>query len=186
MTRGQVTEVVLLCLALGVAACAPRKEATATAPRAEETPAMGTSLECAMSASPRVRAGEPVELTFRLRNPGAQPMYVLNWHTPLEGLLSNCLKVTRGGVEIPYQGPMFKRGDPDADSYVALAPGAAAEQKIEASLAYDFSQPGTYRIEFRGPLMDVATRQEEVPRPLARHSATPVQCPAVETTVEAP
>jgi len=126
MTRGQVTEVVLLCLALGVGACAPRKEATAPAPRAEETPAMGTSLECAMSVSPRVRVGEPVELTFRLRNPGAQPVYVLDWHTPLEGLLSNCLKVTRGGVEIPYQGPMFKRGEPDADSYVALAPGAAA------------------------------------------------------------
>jgi hypothetical protein len=147
---------------------------------------MGTSLECAMSVSPRVRVGEPVELTFRLRNPTAQPLYVLNWHTPLEGLLSNCLKVTRAGVEIPYQGPMFKRGDPDADSYVTLAAGASAEEKIEASLAYDFSQPGTYRIEFRGPLMDVATQQAEVPRPLARHSAVPLQCPAVETTIVAP
>jgi hypothetical protein len=147
---------------------------------------MGPSLECAMSVSPRGRVGEPVELVFRLRNPTAQPLYVLNWHTPLEGLLSNCLKVTRDGVEIPYQGPMFKRGDPDADSYVTLAPGGSAEEKIEASLAYDFSQPGTYRIEFRGPLMDVATQEAEVPRPLARHSAVPLQCPAVETTIVAP
>jgi hypothetical protein len=145
---------------------------------------MGTSLECALSTSaPQVRQGEPVEVVFRLRNPTAQPLYVLNWHTPLEGLLSNCLKVTRAGAEIPYQGPMFKRGDPDAESYVTLAPGASVEEKIEASLAYDFSQPGTYRIEFRGPLMDVATRQAEVPRPLGQHRALPVQCPAVELKV---
>lgn len=184
MTRGHLSRAVLLCLALSAGACASRKEGTE--PRAEEPPAMGTSLECAMSVPPRVRVGEPVELVFRLRNPGAQPVYVLNWHTPLEGMMSNCLKVTRGGTEIPYQGPMFKRGEPDAESYVALAPGASAEEKIEASLAYDFSQPGTYRIEFRGPLMDVATQQAEVPRPLASHRAVPVQCPAVETLVVAP
>jgi hypothetical protein len=197
MTRGHVGGVVLLCLALGGGACASRKESAdaaapprqdtgTAAPRAEETPAMGTSLECAMSVTQRVTAGQPVELVFRLKNPAAQPLYVLNWHTPLEGLLSNCLKVTRSGVEIPYQGPMFKRGDPDAESYVTLAPGASEEKKIEASLAYDFSQPGTYRIEFRGPLMDVATQQAEVPRPLAKHSAVPVQCPAVETTIVTP
>jgi len=190
MTRRHVGGVVLLCLALGMGACCTsRKEGADTgmaAPRAEETPAMGTSLECSMSVARQVTAGQPAELVFRLRNPTAQPLYVLNWHTPLEGLLSNCLKVTRDGVELPYQGPMFKRGDPDADSYVTLAPGASAEQKIEASLAYDFSQPGTYRIEFRGPLMDVATQQAEVPRPLAKHSAMPVQCPVVETTIVTP
>ena len=187
MTRRLVGGITLLCLAVLGGACASRKEGTdMPAAGGTEGTTLAAPLRCELSVAPRYKVGEPVNVTFKLTNPTAQPLYVLNWHTPLEGLLSNCLKVTRGGVEIPYQGPMFKRGDPDADSYVALAPGAAAEQKIEASLAYDFSQPGTYRIEFRGPLMDVATRQEEVPRPLARHSATPVQCPAVETTVEAP
>jgi hypothetical protein len=149
-------------------------------------PVEGASLGCTMSVAPRLRVGEPVELRFQLSNPTAQPLYVLNWHTPLEGLLSNCLKVTRSGTEIPYQGPMFKRGDPDAESYVSLAPGASTEATIEASLAYDFQQPGSYRIEFRGPLMDVTTQQAEVPRPLARHRAMPVNCPAVETTIVPP
>jgi hypothetical protein len=127
-----------------------------------------------------------VEVTFRLSNPTAQPLYVLNWHTPLEGLRSNCLEVTRAGTEIPYQGPMFKRGEPEAHQYVEIAPGASVEAKIEASLAYDFQQPGTYRIAFRGPVMDVTPQQAEVPRLLAQHHAVPVKCPAVETTIVAP
>jgi len=67
----------LLCLALNAGTCASREEGTE--PRAEETPAMEMSLECAMSVTPRVRPEEPVEPVFRLRNPGAPPVYVLNW-----------------------------------------------------------------------------------------------------------
>jgi hypothetical protein len=147
---------------------------------------MAASLKCELSVAPRLEAGEPVRVTFRLTNPAAQPLYVLNWHTPLEGLLSNCLEISRDGTEIPYQGPMFKRGDPEAEDYVTLAPGASAENTIEAQLAYDFLQPGTYRIAFKGLLMDVATQQAEVPRPLAQHRALPVQCQAVETAITAP
>jgi hypothetical protein len=147
---------------------------------------MAAALRCELSVEPRLKVGDPVKVTFRLTNPSGQPLSVLNWHTPLEGLLSNCLQISRGGTEIPYQGPMFKRGDPDADDYVTLAPGASAENTIEAQLAYDFSQPGTYRIAFQGPLMDVATQPAEVPRPLAQHRALPVQCQAVETEIVPP
>jgi hypothetical protein len=146
----------------------------------------GTSLQCELSVAPRLKVGEPVQVTFRLTNSTAQPLSVLSWHTPLEGLLSNCLEITRAGTEIPYQGPMFKRGNPEADDYVTLAPGASAGNTIEASLAYDFSQPGTYRIAFPGPLMDVATQQAEVPRPLAQHRTVPVQCPPAGTEIIAP
>jgi hypothetical protein len=187
MTLGHVGRLALLCLLVGGGACASRKEGAdmASSQGKEGTPT-GASLECSLSAPARLRVGEPVEVTFRLRNATAQPLYVLNWHTPLEGLLSNCLVVTRGGAEIPYQGPMFKRGEPEASDYVTLAPGASEETKIEASLAYDFQRPGTYRIAFRGPLMDVATQQAEVPRLLAQHRAMPVQCPPVETTITGP
>jgi hypothetical protein len=147
---------------------------------------MAASLQCELSVAPRHKVGEPVQVTFRLTNPTAQPLYVLNWHTPLEGLLSKCLEITLAGAEIPYQGPMFKRGDPDAGDYVTLAPGASVENTIEAQLAYDFSQPGTYRIAFQGPLRDVATQQAEVGRPLAQHRERPVQCQAVETEIVSP
>lgn len=149
------------------------------------TPA--AALRCEVSAPQSVKAGEPVHVTFRLTNSTAQPLFVLTWRSPFEGEpRSRFLEITRDGTEVPYQGPMFKRGDPEAGDYATLAPGATAELKIEVSLAYDFSRPGTYRIAFRGPLMDVATQQAEVPRPLAQHRAMPVQCPVVETTIVAP
>ncbi|HYH96290.1 protease [Hyalangium sp.] len=157
----------------------------ATSPR-EEPSSQSASLQCALSVAPRLKVGEPVQVTFRLSNPTKQPLYVLNWHTPLEGLLSNCLEVTRAGTEIPYQGPMFKRADPEASDYVTLAPGGSAENTIEASLAYDFSQPGTYRIAFTRPLMDVTSQQAEVPHRLGQHHELPVQCQAAETTIVTP
>lgn len=187
MRQGHAGWIGLLCLAVGSGACASRKEgADMAASRETEGALPGTSLRCELSVAPRLKVGEPVMVTFRLTNPTGQPLSVLSWHTPLEGLRSNHLEITREGTEIPYQGPMFKRGDPGADDYITLAPGASAGNTIEASLAYDFSQPGTYRITFPGPLRDVATQQAEVPRPLAQHRRVPVQCPPAGTQIAAP
>lgn len=191
MTRGNAGWIALCCLALGAGACA-HKEGADMAPQAPEgtntavRPA--TPLQCMLSVPAKVKTGQPVEVSFQLSNPTAEPQYVLTWNTPLEGLKNNILEVSRAGTdtELPYQGPMFKRGEPAADNYVTVAPGSSIEGKIDASLAYDFSQPGTYRMAFRGPVMDVTTKQSEVPRPLEQHRAMPVQCPTIETTIAAP
>ncbi len=147
---------------------------------------MATTLDCALSVPSSVRAGDPVELSFRLTNRTAKPLFVLSWRTPLEGLRGNDFQITRDGTEIPYQGPMAKRGNPSAESYVTLAPGASVDAKVELTLAYEMNQPGRYRIEFRGTLLDVAENQADVPRTLDQLKSTPVRCPVVETTVTAP
>lgn len=147
---------------------------------------MAATLECTLSAPASVRAGAPVEVRFQLTNRTAQPVFVLKWRSPLEGLFGNDFQVTRDGTEIPYQGPMKKRGNPRAEDYVTVAPGASVEGKAEVSLAYEMREPGRYRIAYRGPLMDVATQQADVPRTLEQLQPQPVQCPAVETAVTAP
>ncbi len=148
---------------------------------------MATTLECSLSVPPTVKAGQPVEARFQLTNRTAQPLYVLKWRTPLEGrLLGNDFEITRDGTGIPYQGPMVKRGNPGADSYVTLAPGASVDATVELSLAYELTQPGRYRIAFRNELMDVAEKQADVPRSLEQLRPTPVRCPVVETTITAP
>lgn len=141
------------------------------------------AFSCSLSAPPSVRAGEPVKVAMKLGNRTAQTAYVLTWRTPFEGLFGNDWQVTRDGVELPYSGPMVKRGDPAADDYISIAPGAAADAEVVVSLAYDMKQPGRYKIALRGPLMDVTTTQSEVPRPLAQHKAVPIACPVVETVV---
>jgi hypothetical protein len=162
----------LLAVAVGSAACASKREAAAVS---------NVPLACELSVAPRVAPGEPMLLRFRLTNRTAQPLYVLDWHTPLEGLLSRMLQVSRAGQDIPYQGPMMKRGDPGADDYRAIAPGASVEESIDVGLAYETQAPGRYRIAFAGPLRDVVTSPSEVPRPLDKHQPMAVQCPAVET-----
>jgi peptidyl-Lys metalloendopeptidase len=137
--------------------------------------------------APSLRSGEPVEVRFQLTNRTEQPLFVLSWRTPLEGrLLGNDFKVTREGTEIPYQGPMAKRGNPSAESYQSLAPGASVDAKVELSLAYDMKQPGRYRIEYPGPLLDVIRTQAQVPHSLDQFESQPVSCPAVETTISSP
>lgn len=200
MTRGHLKWVALCCLTWCAGACAPRKEtvepkpAPAQQPPAQqaapeppkENPAMAATLECVTSVPASVRAGEPVELRFQLTNRTAQPLYVLTWRTPLEGLLGNDFQITRDGTDVPYQGPMVKRGNPGAEDYATLAPGASVDARVELSLAYDMKQPGRYRIAFRGELMDVAEKQTDVPRSLDQHRSRPVSCPVVETAVTAP
>ncbi|HVR99286.1 MAG TPA: hypothetical protein VMW27_21880, partial [Thermoanaerobaculia bacterium] len=76
------------------------------------TPAVGPRLECGLEAVPPLVAGGPVSVRFTLTNPGEAPVWVLGWNTPLEGWQGTIFAVSRGGQEIPYQGPMVKRGDP--------------------------------------------------------------------------
>ena len=144
---------------------------------------MSESLSCSLSVRELLAVGEAVKLLFRLSNSTSQPLYVLTWHTPLEGLLNRCLEVSRDGTELAYRGEMMKRGAPVASSYVTLAPGASVEATVELSQAYDFTVPGKYRIEFPGPLMDVATTKADVPHPPGKAQPMEVRCPPVETTI---
>ncbi len=183
MTRAHLIGCIALwCGSIVGGACAPRKEAPPAPTKQQETPAMDTTLECTLSVAPQVAAGEPVEVLFRLTNRTERPLYVLDWHTPLEGLRSKLFTVTRDGAEVPYEGPMMKRAAPSADDYVAVAPGASVEARVDVSLAYDLKPPGRYRLTFRDELMDVATEQAEVPHPLEGFRPLPVKCPSVETT----
>ena len=42
------------------------------------------------------------------------------WNTPLEGLNNKFFRVTRDGVDLPYQGRIVKRMEPTAKSYAQI------------------------------------------------------------------
>lgn len=157
----------------------PPSEA-ATDPGQTDATSGPPALECAIRAEPRGKAGQPVMVHFRLLQRSARAVYVLGWRTPLEGLRGDDFHVTREGVEIPYRGPMVKRGNPSARSYLTLAPGTPLEAEVDLTLAYDLGKPGKYRIEFRGKIWDLVTQEADVPRPLERHQPAPLQCAAID------
>ncbi|WP_338863517.1 protease [Myxococcus stipitatus] len=186
MTCGQMGRIALLTLAITGGGCASRKEESAPPmdSRPEES-ALKKTLECSLSGPSQVKAGEPVEVVFKLTNPTKQPLYVLKWHTPLEGIRNDIFTVTRAGSAAPlgYGGPMMKRGPPDASSYATIAPGESVEARVDLSPAYGLDQPGTYHIAFRGPLMDVATDAAKVPAMAGEFHDLEVKCPELDVTV---
>jgi hypothetical protein len=134
-----------------------------------------TNAAPALSCRLEVRA--PSSLRFELTNGSGPALRVLKWNTPLEGWKGTILRVTRDGEELQYQGPMLKRGDPQADAYVEIAAGGRADATVDLAEVYDVSRPGTYKVEVDGELIDVTT--EPAPRPRDRHQPMPLDCGAV-------
>jgi len=142
------------------------KEEAATAPNDQpEMPAHRPKVECLLGPPRLATAGQPIELSFVLRNTGPAPIWVLRWQTPLEDLRGDVLRIVGpDGKTLAYQGPMVKRGDPTPDEYVRLESGAATERVVDAATAYPFTAPGTYSVSFTRGLADVVTRESDVPR----------------------
>lgn len=130
--------------------------------------------------------GRPTSIRFTLANQTAEPLWVLRWNTPLEGWKGTILTVTANGTEIPYQGPMLKRGDPGRKDYVEMPPGEPASATVDLSQVYEVSQPGKYEVKVRGNLHDVAKDGADVPRPRDRHEAVELRCEGVTLEIKKP
>ncbi len=141
-------------------------------------------LTCSLEAVPPYRAGEPVPVRFRLRNRGRLPFAVLNWNTPLEGLLADTFAIRRaGGARLPWNGPTIKRGDPEAEEYVTVAAGGDVTADVDLALGYDIRAAGRYSIGLRLRLHDVAAPGAEIPRPRSRHASRSLDCGRLEIVV---
>lgn len=128
------------------------------------------------SVSCRLEAQAPTSIRFELTNGSDSPVHVLKWNTPLEGWKGTVLRVTRDGEELPYGGPMLKRGDPPADAYVEIPAGGKVDATVDLAQVYDMSRPGTYKVEAEGDLFDVTDR---APRPRDQHQPLALDCGAV-------
>jgi hypothetical protein len=144
-----------------------------TVPAAPPSP----SIICRLDAVP------PLKVRFTLTNPSAAPLWVLRWNTPLEERWKGTIfTVTSGKQEIPYQGPMTKRGDPGREEYVEIPAGGSVSGEADLSQVYEMKKPGKYVVTVTGELADVVTDGAEVPRGRDRFAAMEVECAAVPLT----
>jgi hypothetical protein len=133
-------------------------------------------LECRLEAVPPLVAGGPVKIGFTLRNTTQAPVRVLRWNTPLEGWKGTILQVSFQGFDRPYQGPMFKRGEPGREEYVEIPAGESVSATVDLSQAYEMKDPGPYQVKVVGGLQDVVTGGEPAPRPLEQHQPGALSC----------
>ena len=153
---------------------------------AAASPASG--LRCALEAPAHAAAGGPVMLRFTVTNTGPEPLQLLRWNTPFEaGWFAPFVAVTRDGQALRWQGPVLKRGDPAAEDYFRLEPGAARTAELDLALPVDLSRPGRYRVVPRIHLVDVfEARAAMPPRPRAAHAGADLPCPAVTFSLSSP
>ncbi len=144
-------------------------------------------LECRLEAVHPLVAGGPVALRFRLTNRTREPLWVLRWNTPIEGWRGTIFTVTflgKGkGAEIPYQGPMLKRGDPGREEYVEIGAGESVNVSVDLAEVYDVKQPGKYQMKVTGDLLDVTKDAAAVPRPRDRQQSMALKCEPITLDV---
>ncbi|HEV7505462.1 MAG TPA: protease [Thermoanaerobaculia bacterium] len=133
-------------------------------------------LECRMEAVHPLVAGGPVALRFRLVNRTDGPLWVLRWNTPIEGWRGTIFTVSFQGTDLPYQGPMFKRGDPGREEYVEITPQDSLNVSVDLAEAYDVKKPGRYQVKVTGSLLDVTKDAASVPRPRDRQQPMELKC----------
>lgn len=122
-----------------------------SAPSGESKTQGDSHLEAELSAPESVPVCDPIELEFRVTNHSDQAIYLLNWYTPLEGVLGNIFQVSYEGQQLSYLGPLVMRAAPLAEQYILLEPGGSATAVVDVSTAYDFSAVGNYVIAFKSP-----------------------------------
>lgn len=142
------------------------------------------TVTCQLRVAKSVERGKPVVLTMALHNRSASPMAVLSWGTPFEeAWLQPFVDVQRDGRPIAYGGALVKRGDPEADEYVGLAPDQRRVAQLDMAEVFDFSVPGRYVIVPRMVLHDVVKRPALPPRPRERHEPMALHCPSAVVIV---
>jgi hypothetical protein len=142
----------------------------------QASPSLPT-LECRVEPRSPLTVGGPAEIRVVLTNPSREPVWFLRWNTPFEGWRGTIFTVMApDGTEIPYAGPMVKRGDPSRDEYVQIPPGGEVDAMVDLSNVYDLREPGRYRLQVTGGIADWTTDGASVPRPREQHQGMELGC----------
>ena len=150
-----------------------------------ETSLPPSGLEAYLKIQNSIQQGsrEPLTVYFLLENHAQQGLYLLKWYTPLEGIAGDIFEVTRDGQPIPYLGLLASRANPTPESYIFLKPGDGVTAEVNIAEAYDFSQIGTYSIQFRSPrISHIAESEAELATTL--DELGPVNISSIEVTLE--
>ena len=123
---------------------------------------MASVLKGKLVASKVYDSAEKVQLRFELTNGGKKDLFVLKWYTPLEGLNSDCLTITRNEKsKVAYDGPMVKRGNPSAEDYILVRAGAMVSAEVDVGESYAVSVPADYKVELNIPGLEHIPIPEE-------------------------
>jgi peptidyl-Lys metalloendopeptidase len=135
-------------------ACAPEEELLAGDAREAETQELAAernlrSVTATLSAEKSsFSASEGALVTVTLHNTGRHAVKLLKWETAIDGLEEPLFEVKRGGKEVAYAGPHFKRAAARDEDYLRLAPGERLTSTVDLAQFYDLSESGSYTLRY--------------------------------------
>ena len=103
----------------------------------------------------RQRFPRAVEVT--VTNTSNKTVRVPKWQLPSDFIEAKVFNVSRDGQAVDYEGPMIKRGLPQAQDFAILRAGESYRTTIDLSAAYDLSRTGQYMVSFASPLQHAST-----------------------------
>ena len=137
----------ILTLIVLMSGCAEPKSTVTQTPDITQTPSndippstvtQTQSLKYQLSANNSYVVGTPITINFTLENLLDENLWILKWYTPLEGMRGEIFQVNCDGKEIPYEGMMAKRGDPDRDSYMHIVPRGSVSEVLICQVSTTF------------------------------------------------
>jgi hypothetical protein len=126
---------------------------------------------------------QPIIIEFTLENLSSEDLLVLKWYTPFEGLKGKIFHVSCDGKEIPYEGPMVKRGDPTKNDYLYVASGSSASAEVNLSDTYTLPRSNECKVEFKGRIFDLLTSSQTLPRKSEGHHMINIKGNSIAFTV---
>lgn len=93
-------------------------------------------------------SSQDVFVTVTISNPTNEPVKVLKWFTPIDGVEEPLFAVTRDGQPVEYLGPHYKRPAAAEKDYLTLNSGESISSTVNLGEYYDLSLSGQYEITY--------------------------------------
>jgi peptidyl-Lys metalloendopeptidase len=125
----------------------------------------GQDLEVGLRTDQRWLEGpQRIEIEFVMANTSKEPVQVLRWQTPIDGIEHDLFRVMRNGSPVTYTGILAKRPEPIAEDYIVIKPGEKISVAFDPSVAYDMTVRGEYTIQYHAVLDRVRRTKAGVER----------------------
>jgi len=135
---------------------------------------IASSPACELGVAEDVHKGGLIIVELSINNPTSENIEVLQYFTPLEGILGEVFTVEFQGEPLDYLGPMVKRKPPTEEDWLPINANETLTAKIDISPYWDMSEAGEYTLNLTSDFSYRSESQEE-PATLAAAECDSVQ-----------
>ena len=110
------------------------------------------AMHCDLDIDQATGVGKPVMLRLTLSNTFIQPVEVLQYYTPFEGILGDIFYIHYGDEVLSYRGPLVKRGPPTDEDWLLLETDESLTTEVDLSSAWNLGRSGDYTLRLRNDM----------------------------------